>query len=115
MANLISKAHAQYYLSFEELIETCKNPVRDFQGQLSLNQVHDEYDKYKLWAGNVGAAHSGNRYEISLDYRLREASFFKNQVSWDFYRSWKALRAFLELVTTANAPFAGAETLGDFG
>ena len=81
MANLISEAHAKCYLSFEELIETMKNPVRDFEDQMPQYQVQDEFDKYKLWAGNVGASHSGKRYEISLDYRLREASFYKNQVS----------------------------------
>lgn len=84
MAVLISQAHATCYFSFEKLIETIKNPVRDFQGQLPLNQVQDEFDKYKLWAGNVGAAHSGKRFELSLDYRLREANFYKNQASWPF-------------------------------
>ena len=81
MAVLVSEAHAECYFSFEELIAAIQNPIRDFHGQVSLGQVQDEFDKYKLWAGNVGAAHSGNRYEISLDYRLREASFYKGQVS----------------------------------
>jgi hypothetical protein len=81
MAILISEAHAECYFSFEELIDIIPNPVRRFGDQLKLNQVQDEFDKYKLWAGNVGAAHSGKRYDISLDYRLREASFYKTQVS----------------------------------
>lgn len=82
MAVLISQAHAKCYFSFAELIEAIKKPVRDFRGQLPLNQVQDEFDKYKLWAGNVGAAHSEKRFELSLDYRLREANFYKNQVNW---------------------------------
>ncbi len=82
MTSLISEAHAKCFFSFEELTKAIKNPVRDFQEQISQQQVQEEFAKYKLWAGNVGAAHSGKRYEISLDYRLREASFYKTQVSW---------------------------------
>jgi len=80
MANLISEAHAKCYFAFEDLIEAIKNPVRDFHHQMTLKQVEEEFDKYNLWAGNVGAANSGKRYQISLDYRLREASFYKSQV-----------------------------------
>ena len=82
MANRVAEAHAQCYFSFQELVETIQSPARSFPG-LTLSQVQDEFDKYKLWAGNVGAAHSGKRYEISLDYRLREASFYKTQVRDD--------------------------------
>lgn len=80
MAELISDAHAKCFFAFEQLLKSLQHPVRDFQGQISTKEIRDEFDKYKIWAGNVGAAHSGKRYEISLDYRLREASFFKNQV-----------------------------------
>lgn len=45
------------------------------------NGAQDAFDRYRLWAGNVGAMHSGTRYKSSLDYRLREASFYKDQVS----------------------------------
>ena len=80
MTALISEVHAKCYLAFEDLINVIQHPVRDFKDQIPLNDVQEEFDKYKIWAGNVGAAHSAKRYEISLDYRLREASFFKNQV-----------------------------------
>jgi hypothetical protein len=83
MATLISEAHATCYFSFEELIDAIQNPVRDFHEQAPLKQAQEEFEKYKLWAGNVGASHSGKRYEISLDYRLREASFYKEKVSLD--------------------------------
>jgi hypothetical protein len=80
MAALISDAHAKCYFAFEDLIDAIQHPVRDFKDQVPLKDVQEEFDKYKIWAGNVGAAHSVKRYEISLDYRLREASFFKIQV-----------------------------------
>ncbi|KAF2197186.1 hypothetical protein GQ43DRAFT_219391 [Delitschia confertaspora ATCC 74209] len=44
---------------------------------MPLENVQEQFDKYKLWTGNIGATHSGNLYQISLDYRLREAAFFK--------------------------------------
>ena len=80
MAALISDAHAKCYLEFQDLIDAIQHPIRDFKDQVSLKDVKEEFDKYKIWAGNVGAAHSAKRYEISLDYRLREASFLKHQV-----------------------------------
>lgn len=78
---LISDAHSRCCLSFEQLISGLQHPVRDFKEHLPVEAVQEEFDKYNIWAGNVGAAHAGKRYEISLDYRLREASFFKEQVS----------------------------------
>jgi hypothetical protein len=80
MEPLISEAHRKCFCSFAELISAIETPAKDFQGQATLKDVLEEFDKYKLWAGNVGAAHSGKRYQISLDYRLREASFYKTQV-----------------------------------
>jgi hypothetical protein len=56
--------------------------MRDFGDRGPLKNVLGEFGEYKLWAGNVGAAHSGHYYQISLDYRLREASFYKTQVRW---------------------------------
>jgi hypothetical protein len=80
MAVLISNAHIACFSAFEELIDAIHHPVRDFGGQLPLNEVQEEFGKYKIWAGNVGAAHCGEFYEISLDFRLREASFLKSQI-----------------------------------
>lgn len=80
--SLISDVHAQCFSSFETLISAIKKPVRDFRDQTPsmLEHVQESFDKYNLWAGNVGAAHAGKRYQISLDYRLREAPFYKTQV-----------------------------------
>ena len=42
--------------------------------------VDEETDRYSLWAGNVGANQFGTSHTFSLDYRLREASFYRDQV-----------------------------------
>jgi hypothetical protein len=101
MAALISEAHARCYFAFEKLIDAIQHPVRDFKDQAPLNDVHEDFDRYKIWAGNVGAAHSGKRYDISLDYRLREASFLKDQVV-------KLLAALVKRITDAESLVRGA-------
>ncbi|KAF2739421.1 hypothetical protein EJ04DRAFT_310934 [Polyplosphaeria fusca] len=48
---------------------------------LSKRDVESEFDKFRLWAGNVGAMHTGQRYKLSLDYRLRESPFYRERVT----------------------------------
>lgn len=81
MEPLISEAYAQCHSKFQELINIICEDSYATSGQEELKQVGDEFAKFKLWAGNLGAAHSGKTYEISLDYRLKQASFYKHQVS----------------------------------
>ncbi|KAL7935837.1 hypothetical protein V8C35DRAFT_298354 [Trichoderma chlorosporum] len=80
MTSTISEAHEKCYLAFENLLSALQQPERDFEEQLPLKNVQEEFDKYKLWAGNMGAAHSGENYKISLDYRLRDALFIQDQI-----------------------------------
>jgi hypothetical protein len=79
MDNSVTVAHELCFRSFVHLVSAVRKPVRDFQGQIPLRVVVEEFDKYNLWAGNVGA--NSKHYETSLDYRLRDASLYKTQVS----------------------------------
>lgn len=72
----ISGVYTQCHLKFQELVDI----IHDDRYE-ELKQFDDEFAKLKLWAGNLGAAHSGKSYEISLDYRLKQALFYKAQVS----------------------------------
>ncbi|KAF2464630.1 uncharacterized protein BDR25DRAFT_296597, partial [Lindgomyces ingoldianus] len=105
MVTLISEAHAKCWIAFEDLVSALNHPVRDFRAQLPPKEIHDEFDKYKIWAGNTGAAHSGKRFEISLDYRLREASFFKNQVLGLLKTLEEKVRSTASLVRNERKPF----------
>lgn len=78
---LISEAYAQCHSRFQELIDAICDHSLATGKQEELKQTEDDFAKLKLWAGNLGASHSGKTYEISLDYRLKQASFFKHQVS----------------------------------
>ena len=88
----ISDLYTQCHLKFQELIDVIRNHEHK-----RLKQFADEFAKFKLWAGNMGAMHSGRNYEISLDYRLKQASFYKAQVS---------ILYFLAMVSTPTAMIA---------
>ena len=77
---LISDYHSQCFTSFTQLAAAIRNPKRDFGDQITPSEVTNELDRYKVWAGNVGAMHKGLRYQVSLDYQLSEASFYSQQV-----------------------------------
>ncbi|KAF2192024.1 hypothetical protein K469DRAFT_346469 [Zopfia rhizophila CBS 207.26] len=74
----ISQHHRRCILKFQALCALAE------AGMYTLHpddpDMRDELDRYVLWSGNVGAFHSGNTFNLSLDYRLREASFYRDQV-----------------------------------
>ena len=80
----ISEYHDKCFWSFTALATAVKLPVRNYGDQIKPWEVMNEFDRYKIWAGNVGAMHRGRRYQISLDYRLSEANFYKQQVCQRF-------------------------------
>ena len=80
MTVYISSYHWQLAKSFDELKAELQTPTR-FKDQLSISEIMNEFDRYKVWADNVGAAKHGSNYTLSLDYRLREARFYKDQAS----------------------------------
>lgn len=67
-----------HFALFVEAIRVHQNWVTD---HIQLSDALGEFDRYKVWAANVGAAHSGASYMKSLDYRLREAKYYKEKVS----------------------------------
>ncbi|CAI6341288.1 unnamed protein product [Periconia digitata] len=80
MTELVSTAHARCFHAFEVLIHALAQPAHNLPDGIQMSDIQNELEKYSIWAGNVGAAHSGERYRLSLDYRLREASFMKEHV-----------------------------------
>lgn len=46
-------------------------------GQMPPHVLEDEYDRFKVWSGNLGARHSGH---ASLDWRLRDAETMSTSV-----------------------------------
>jgi hypothetical protein len=80
MDSTIAEFHRRCYSGFVQLMLALGQTRSLFQDLVSANEVSEKFDQYKLWAGNVGAGHAGQNYRISLDYRLREAPFYKEQI-----------------------------------
>lgn len=81
-----SEAHAKCVSSFHEVVSAIENSVRDFQDEAPsiLEEMVESFDRYKLWAGNVGAAYQGKYYENSLDCPREEGSLYETQVCVQF-------------------------------
>ena len=74
----IAEAHEYCYQLFNHLVNVAQRSQLFQPDKVLLSQLLDELDRYQLWAGNVGAGHQ--KYMLSLDCRLEEASFYKDQV-----------------------------------
>jgi len=79
MEPTIAECHDSCEKAFEELILAATEPTRDFGDQLTLPSIKEEYGRFKVWRGNVGAQHHSSR-RISLDYRLRESKFYRDKI-----------------------------------
>jgi hypothetical protein len=75
----IFECHDTCERCFEQLIDALQAPKRDFGDQLSLASIKEEYGRFKVWRGNVGAHHDSSR-RISLDYRLRDSKFYREKI-----------------------------------
>jgi len=47
--------------------------------QASPEKISGEFDRFKIWAGNIAAHRKGRR---SLEYRLRDAAHLKNETHY---------------------------------
>lgn len=48
--------------------------------KLSVSLVNDGFDRFRLWAGNIGAIYVPSRQDSSLDLRLREVPMIADEV-----------------------------------
>jgi hypothetical protein len=78
MDTSIFQAHCNcvsLFLAFSKSLQDRERDNTTSSTKKSKSSFEDAFDKYNLWAGNMGAMNSGQQYSKSLDYRLREASF----------------------------------------
>lgn len=64
--------------SFTQLNQLCIKPDYNYAEQVAPSAVQDEFGRFRVWAGNIGAHRTGR---VSLDYRLREASHMYQRVT----------------------------------
>ncbi|KAF4498468.1 serine threonine kinase [Fusarium agapanthi] len=71
----ISDCYIQCSGSFSHLIKSLGTSTRDTNDRMPLIGIANEYSRFDVWAGSVGAKHPPHK-RISLDYRLRDSSFY---------------------------------------
>ena len=90
----ISQAHANCVSVFLTLIEASHSPSH----KELLNEAQDVFDRYKLWAGNVGAIHGTNPF-IGIEVDAGPAKLCKK---FEFRYHSLCLLQYLKLRTTTN-------------
>ena len=77
MPLLIVEWHDKCVQSFGMLCDALEKSNSDFDDRITLGGVLDQFGRFRVWAGNIGAHQHGR---VSLDYRLRDASRLKGQI-----------------------------------
>ncbi|KAF2733577.1 hypothetical protein EJ04DRAFT_577514 [Polyplosphaeria fusca] len=90
----LSHSHSRCIDAFNDACEVLQSHKASDDSETGLLHA---FDKYRLWAGNMGTMHKGPDYRKSLDYRLREASFYRLQVSRLLEDLRSTLRKVIEL------------------
>ena len=77
-ASTIASRYNTCATSFSRLSQLCSKSDYSFSDQVAPSAVQDEFGRFRVWAGNIGAHRTGR---VSLDYRLREASHMYQRVT----------------------------------
>ncbi|SCV34328.1 uncharacterized protein FFB14_04809 [Fusarium fujikuroi] len=75
----ISDCYIECSGSFSRLIKSLGTPTGFTNERIPLKGIANEYSRFDVWAGSVGAKHFPHK-RISLDYRLRDSSFYAARV-----------------------------------
>ncbi|PNP61392.1 hypothetical protein FNYG_13875 [Fusarium nygamai] len=75
----ISHCYIQCSSSFSRVIKSLGTSTSDANDGIPLKGIANEYSRFDVWAGSVGAKHPPHK-RISLDYRLRDSSFYAARV-----------------------------------
>ena len=62
---------------FDQICQIIHDRGSEYGKDITPYAVADEFGRFKIWAGNIGALQPGNS---SLDTRLRQASHVRRQV-----------------------------------
>src|SRR5450755_2159911 len=57
---------------FDQIVLLLKDPGQENKADIKHLAVKDEFSRFKLWAGNIGALQDAYR-KTSLEFRLRKA------------------------------------------
>ncbi|CVK98860.1 uncharacterized protein FMAN_08398 [Fusarium mangiferae] len=102
----ISDCYIQCSGSFSRLIKSLGTSAGDINERIPLKGIVNEYSRFDVWAGSVGAKHVPHK-RISLDYRLRDSSFYAARVVDILQRLNSTLNTAEDLIV-GNRPLAEA-------
>jgi len=88
----VAERVAQCLQLFTDMSQTVRDPSRAVPAGSFDANLDAEFDRFKIWSGNVGAHRTDNS---SLDYRLREAMALRDRVT-------ELLDELLESITEGN-------------
>jgi len=78
-ASSIAQVTRRTRQKFVEILQLLDSAKLDTIGAASKTDLVDTFDRFQLWAGNIGAAIDGQK-KISLEWRLRDALEIKEQI-----------------------------------
>ncbi|KAJ6096822.1 hypothetical protein N7486_007568 [Penicillium sp. IBT 16267x] len=79
----------------KELADITSSRAQRFENEVSQSRWLDELGRLRIWAGNTGAL---LRDQSSLDYRLRDFSHLKNEISRILQRVLQIVRGLSDLL-----------------
>ncbi|RYP64021.1 hypothetical protein DL769_006801 [Monosporascus sp. CRB-8-3] len=86
---------------FISLERALRNSSR-FAAQVRPEDIKDEFDRFKIWAGNIAAHRKGRR---SLEYRLRDAALLKDEAHNLLTALHDSLQTSLSIVQEERRPW----------
>ncbi|KAJ6120117.1 hypothetical protein N7523_004397 [Penicillium sp. IBT 18751x] len=92
---------------FETLIRSLRTSSNDFKKQMMPMAIENEYARFKIWAGNLGALQRG---QSSLDARLRDSVVLRAAVLKFLGQLQDCLSKSAEITTGLRLPY---EQVGD--
>ena len=104
MADSVYYYHFRCERNFKHLLDHLPASPPAITGHFPLSEATNEHGRYKVWAENVGAHQYGPNYKLSLDYRLRDAGFYKDQLVKLLLRLEQVLQRAVELIRTTRRP-----------
>ncbi|KAL1601483.1 hypothetical protein SLS60_006398 [Paraconiothyrium brasiliense] len=81
-----------------------------YAGQVGSHSVEDEFDRFKIWAGNIAAHRKGRR---SLEYRLRDATHLRDEVNGLLTTLEQSLKDAVAIVKGEKTPWDALEDSDD--
>ncbi|KAH6611804.1 hypothetical protein C7974DRAFT_323947 [Boeremia exigua] len=87
---------------FQRLIDSLPNCSENFKTQVPIEEIEDDFGRFKIWCGNLGAVQKGGS---SLDVRLRESRVMRDTVITFLNNLQETLGQCIDITTGTRLPW----------